>query len=48
MSVFVDLRNVTGEAYVSNVQPVIAAGAATAAYWPGDRRSVFAGLVLDF
>lgn len=48
LSVFVDLRNVTDEAYVSNVQPVIAAGAATAAYWPGDRRSLFAGLVLDF
>ncbi|MEH6678440.1 TonB-dependent receptor family protein [Phenylobacterium sp.] len=48
VSVFVDLRNVTDEAYVSNVQPVIAAGPATAAYWPGDRRSLFAGLVLDF
>jgi iron complex outermembrane recepter protein len=48
VSVFLDLRNVTDEAYVSNVQPVIVAGPATAAYWPGDRRSVFAGLVLDF
>lgn len=48
LSVFVDLRNLTDEAYVSNVQPVIAATTATAAYWPGDRRSVFAGLVLDF
>ncbi|MDP3385445.1 MAG: TonB-dependent receptor [Phenylobacterium sp.] len=48
LSVFVDLRNVTDEAYVSNVQPVITANAATAAYWPGDRRSLFAGLVLDF
>ncbi len=48
VSLFVDLRNVTDEAYVSNVQPVITAGSATAAYWPGDRRSLFAGLVLDF
>ncbi|MDP2213748.1 TonB-dependent receptor domain-containing protein [Phenylobacterium sp.] len=48
VSLFVDLRNVTDEAYVSNVQPVIAATDATAAYWPGDRRSLFAGLVLDF
>lgn len=48
VSVFVDLRNVTDEAYVSNVQPVITATAATGAYWPGDRRSLFAGLILDF
>ncbi|MDO8410423.1 MAG: TonB-dependent receptor [Phenylobacterium sp.] len=48
LSVFVDLRNVTDEAYVSNVQPVITATAATGAYWPGDRRSLFAGLILDF
>ncbi|MDP1873797.1 TonB-dependent receptor domain-containing protein [Phenylobacterium sp.] len=48
ISLFLDLRNLTDEAYVSNVQPVILAGPTTAAYWPGDRRSVFAGLVLDF
>ena len=48
ISLFIDLRNLTDEAYVSNVQPVILAAPTTAAYWPGDRRSIFAGVVLDF
>ncbi|MDP1642154.1 MAG: TonB-dependent receptor [Phenylobacterium sp.] len=48
ISLFLDLRNLTDEAYVSNVQPVILAAPTTAAYWPGDRRSIFAGVVLDF
>lgn len=48
VSLFLDIRNLTDEAYVSNVQPVILAGPTTAAYWPGDRRSAFVGLVLDF
>ncbi|MDZ4321228.1 MAG: TonB-dependent receptor [Phenylobacterium sp.] len=48
ISLFLDLRNLTDEAYVSSVQPVILAAPTTAAYWPGDRRSIFAGVVLDF
>ncbi|HMP63268.1 MAG TPA: TonB-dependent receptor, partial [Phenylobacterium sp.] len=48
ISLFLDVRNLTDEAYVSNVQPVIVAGPATAAYWPGDGRSAFVGLVVDF
>jgi iron complex outermembrane receptor protein len=48
LSVFVDLRNLADKAYVSNVQAAIAAGPATAAYWPGDGRSVFAGLTAAF
>jgi iron complex outermembrane receptor protein len=48
VSVFVDVRNLTDEAYVSNVQAAILAAPATAAYWPGDGRSVFAGLTVAF
>ncbi|HMO42556.1 MAG TPA: TonB-dependent receptor, partial [Phenylobacterium sp.] len=48
ISLFLDARNLTDEAHVSNVQPVIVAGPATAAYWPGDGRSAFVGLVVDF
>ncbi len=48
VSVFVDARNLTDEAYVSNVQPVVGATAATAAYWPGDGRSVFGGVTVAF
>ncbi len=48
VSVFVDVRNLTDEAYVSNVQAAILAAPATAAYWPGDGRSVFTGLTVAF
>ena len=48
VSVFVDARNLTDKAYVSNVQAAIAASAATAAYWPGDGRSVFGGVTVAF
>ncbi len=48
VSVFLDVRNLTDEAYVSNVQAAILAAPATAAYWPGDGRSVFAGLTVAF
>lgn len=48
VSVFVDVRNLADEAYVSNVQAAILAAPATAAYWPGDGRSVFAGLTVAF
>lgn len=47
-NLFVDVRNLADETYVSNVQPVVAADASTAAYWPGDGRSVFAGLTLTY
>jgi iron complex outermembrane receptor protein len=48
VQVFVDVRNLADEAYVSNVQAAILAAPATAAYWPGDGRSVFAGLTVAF
>jgi iron complex outermembrane receptor protein len=48
VSVFVDARNLADRAYVSNVQPFVAATAATAAYWPGDGRSVFGGVTVAF
>jgi iron complex outermembrane receptor protein len=44
LSLFLDARNLADKAYVSNVQPVVAATPATAAYWPGDGRSIFGGL----
>ncbi len=48
VQVLVDVRNLADEAYVSNVQAAILAAPATAAYWPGDGRSVFAGLTVAF
>jgi len=48
VSLFIDARNLTDKAYVSNVQAAIAATPATAAYWPGDGRSVFGGLTVSF
>jgi len=52
LSVFIDARNLADEAYVSNVQAVTAVppppAAQPAAYWPGDGRSVFVGLTVDF
>jgi iron complex outermembrane receptor protein len=48
LTLFVDARNLTDETYISNVQPVISATPATAAYWPGDGRSVFGGLTWRF
>ncbi|HEX5378253.1 MAG TPA: TonB-dependent receptor [Phenylobacterium sp.] len=48
VSLFLDARNLTDEAYVSNVQAAILATPATAAYWPGDGRSAFAGLTIAF
>jgi len=47
-SLFVDVRNVTDERYVSNVQPVVAASPATAALWPADGRAAFAGITWTF
>lgn len=48
ISLFVDVRNLGDKDYISNVQAQIAATAASAAYWPGDGRSVFGGITLDF
>jgi iron complex outermembrane receptor protein len=48
VSVFIDARNLTDKAYVSNVQPFVQATAASAAYWPGDGRSVFGGVTVAF
>ncbi|MFN4178593.1 TonB-dependent receptor family protein [Phenylobacterium sp.] len=48
LSVFVDARNLADKAYVSNVQAQIAATAASAAYWPGDGRSVFGGITWTY
>jgi iron complex outermembrane receptor protein len=48
VSAFLDIRNLADKAYVSNVQAAILTAPATAAYWPGDGRSVFAGLTVAF
>ena len=48
VSVYLDARNLFDTAYASNVQAAIQAGPATAAYWPGDGRSLFAGLTARF
>jgi iron complex outermembrane receptor protein len=48
VSLFLDARNLTDEAYVSNVQAATTWTAATAAIWPGDGRSVFGGVTVSF
>ena len=50
MRLFVDVRNLTDEVYISNVNAVINANGdrATAAFWPGDGRSVIFGLAAEF
>lgn len=48
VSLFLDARNLTDEAYVSNVQAQTVWTAASAAYWPGDGRSVFGGVTVAF
>ena len=48
ISLFLDARNLGDKAYISNVQAQIAATAASAAYWPGDGRSVFGGITVSF
>ncbi|PZQ60263.1 MAG: TonB-dependent receptor [Phenylobacterium zucineum] len=48
LSLFVDARNLTDKAYVSNVQPQVRATAASAAYWPGDGRAVFGGVTWTY
>jgi iron complex outermembrane receptor protein len=49
ISLFLDARNLTDKTYVSNVQAAILANpATTAAYWPGDGRSVYGGVTVAF
>ena len=48
ISLFLDVRNLGDKDYISNVQAQIAATAASAAYWPGDGRSVFGGVTVAF
>jgi iron complex outermembrane receptor protein len=48
LTLFLDIRNLADKHYISNVQAQIAANAASAAYWPGDGRSVFGGLQWSF
>ncbi|WP_066730482.1 TonB-dependent receptor domain-containing protein, partial [Caulobacter sp. CCH9-E1] len=48
VSLFVDARNLTDKAYVSNTQAAVAWTAATATLWPGDGRSIFGGVTVNF
>lgn len=48
VSLFLDIRNIADNAYISNVQAQILATPASAAYWPGDGRSVFGGVSWAF
>lgn len=48
VSLFLDARNLTDKAYVSNTQAAVTWTAATATLWPGDGRSVFGGVTIDF
>ncbi len=48
VSIFADARNLTDKAYISNVQAQIVAAPSSAAYWPGDGRSVFGGITWSF
>ncbi|HET9160945.1 MAG TPA: TonB-dependent receptor, partial [Caulobacteraceae bacterium] len=48
VSIFADARNLTDKAYISNVQAQIVAAPSSAAYWPGDGRSIFGGITWSF
>jgi iron complex outermembrane receptor protein len=48
VALFLDVRNLLDKDYISNVQAQIEADAASAAYWPGDGRSVFGGVTWSF
>ena len=48
VSLFLDARNLTDKAYVSNTQAATTWTATTATLWPGDGRSVFGGVTVDF
>lgn len=44
VTLFLDARNLADKRYVSTVNPSVTADSATAAFWPGDGRSLFAGV----
>jgi iron complex outermembrane receptor protein len=44
VTLFLDARNLTNKRYVSTVNPSVTADSSTAAFWPGEGRSVFAGV----
>lgn len=49
MNLFLDVRNLTDERYISSFSTITDAGvAATNVFYPGDGRSMFGGLVLKF
>ena len=48
VSVFLDARNLTDEAYVSNTQAAITWTAGSAVLWPGDGRGLYAGITAAF
>jgi iron complex outermembrane receptor protein len=48
VSLFLDARNLADKAYVSNTQAAIIWAPATATIWPGDGRSVFGGVTVNF
>lgn len=48
LRLFLDIRNLADKHYISNVQAQVAATPASAAYWPGDGRSLFGGLAWSF
>lgn len=48
VSLFVDARNLADKAYVSNTQAAVTWTPATATLWPGDGRSVFGGVTVNF
>jgi iron complex outermembrane receptor protein len=48
VSLFLDARNLADKAYVSNTQAAVAWTPATATIWPGDGRSVFGGVTVNF
>ncbi|MET3665520.1 TonB-dependent receptor [Caulobacter sp. 1776] len=47
-SMFVDARNLLDKTYVSNVQAATVWTESSAVYWPGDKRSVFGGVTVEF
>lgn len=47
-TLFLDARNLANKAYASNVQAQVRANPTSAAYWPGDGRSVFGGVSWRF
>uniref|UniRef100_B0T2X2 TonB-dependent receptor n=1 Tax=Caulobacter sp. (strain K31) TaxID=366602 RepID=B0T2X2_CAUSK len=48
VSLFLDARNLADKAYVSNTQAAVTWTPTTATLWPGDGRSVFGGVTVDF